>query len=106
MRILVGRSDGLLIRIDWVNNAKGYRYVAWSKGHAISQKPDVVIFHGDTQNHGNMGGWAWTFTNGDLTYVVDDIETCAGDSQQDCGLFLHTLFKGTEKSVIRLQETK
>jgi len=104
--VLVAKSATQLIRIDWISNVKGYRLVCWNKGQPISQKPDLIIEHGEIENHGNLGGWAWAFKSRGQTYVVDDIETCADDSPKDCGLFLRMLVKGVEKSLVRLVESK
>ncbi len=104
--VLVAKSTNQLVRIDWISNAKGYRLVSWSKGQSISQKPDLIIEHGEIQNHGNMGGWAWSFKSKGQTYVVDDVETCADDSPKDCGLFLRVTVKGVEKNSVRLVEGK
>jgi hypothetical protein len=101
--ILVGKSATLLIRVDWTKN--DFRYVCWANGHNMSAKPDLVLNNGKVQAQGTMGGWTWTFKNGDWTYVVDDVEMCE-DGSNNCGLFLRLSFKGVEKSTMRLKETK
>jgi len=101
--IVVGKSDNLLIRID--DTGKGARYVSWSKGRPTSEKPDLILYNGIQQARGTMGGWTWTFKNGDWTYIVDDVEMCE-DPGRDCGLFLRLLFKGAVKSTVRLKEIK
>jgi len=100
--ILVCKSAKLLIRIDWTD--KGLRYVCWTKGRPTSEKPDLILYNGTEEAQGTMGGWTWTFKNGDWTYVVDDVEMAETDDK--VGLFLRLLFKDVEKSSIRLTEIK
>jgi hypothetical protein len=100
--ILVCKSKNLLIRID--ETTKGLRYISWRKGHPISSKPDLVLYHGVEEAQGTMGGWTWTFKNGDWTYIIDDVEMCETDDK--CGLFLRLVFKDSDKGSIRLTEIK
>ena len=96
---LVAQTEKLLIRIDATN--KGLRYVCWSNGHTIKDKPDIVLYNGNEETS-ETGGGIWAFKNGDWTYFVDDAEMC--ENPKDCGLFLELLFKGELKSKIRLKE--
>ena len=100
--ILVWKSDKLLIRID--DTDKGLRYVCWGQGHNMSEKPDLILYNGLEEQRGTMGGWTWTFRNGNWSYLIDDVEMCEGP--EDCGLFLRILYGGTEKSKIRMKEVK
>ena len=100
--ILVCRSKTLLIRVD--STSKGIRYVSWSKGRSMSEKPDLILNHGVEEAQGTMGGWTWTFKNGDWTYIVDDVEMC--ESDKGCGWFLRLFYKGKMQSPISLKETK
>jgi hypothetical protein len=100
--ILVAKSEKLLIRLDRTD--KGLRYVCWSKGRTIKDSPDIILYDGIEEAQGTMGGWTWTFKNGDWTYIVDDAEMC--DEPKNCGLFLQLLFKDELKSNIKLIETK
>ena len=99
---ITGKSKGLTIRIDMTD--KGLRYVSWSKGRSMSEKPDLIIYNGIEEPQGTIGGWTWTFVNGKWTYIVDDLEICDNDEQ--CGLFLRLLLNDTEKSTIKLKEIK
>lgn len=100
--IWVAKSKNLLIRIDETD--KGLRYVSWSHGHSIADKPDIILYHGKEEAQGTMGGWTCTFKNGDWTYEFDDVEMCETDDK--CGLFLWLLHKGTVKSSVKLTATK
>jgi hypothetical protein len=100
--VRVGKSNTLTIRVD--RTEKGLRYVSWSKGHAMAEKPDLILFGGVEEAQGTMGGWTWTFKNKDWTYVVDDVELCETDDH--CGLFLRLYFNDAEKNTIRLTEIK
>lgn len=100
--VRVGKSNTLTIRVD--RTAKGLRYVSWSKGHSMAEKPDLILFNGVEEAQGTMGGWSWTFKNNDWTYVVDDVEMC--ETNDRCGLFLRLFFNNAEKNTIRLREIK
>ena len=100
--VLVGKSNTLTIRVD--RTAKGLRYVSWSKGHSMAEKPDLILFNGVEEAQGTMGGWSWTFKNNDWTYVVEDVEMCETDDR--CGLFLRLFFNNSEKNTIRLRKIK
>jgi hypothetical protein len=100
--VLVCRSNNLLIRID--RTAKGLRYVSWSKGHIISDKPDLILYNGNEESQGSAGGWTWTFTNGGWAYIVDKVDICEVDYK--CGLFLRLQLRGKEHSSTRMQESK
>src|SRR5262249_48844874 len=100
--VMVCRSNNLLIRID--RTAKGLRYVSWSKGHTIAEKPDLILYNGKVESQGSAGGWTWTFTNGRWTYIIDKVDLC--EDAYKCGLFLQLLSGGKEYSSIRMQESK
>lgn len=100
--VLVCRSKSLLIRIDRTD--EGLRYVSWSKGRTIADKPDLILHNGKAEPRGSQGGWTWTFTNGEWTYVIDKVEICA--DAYECGLFLRLLLQGREYSSTRMQESK
>ncbi|OIR05705.1 hypothetical protein GALL_121400 [mine drainage metagenome] len=100
--VLVAKSERLLIRVDRTD--QGLRYVCWSKGMTMKDKPDIILYNGVEEHQGTMGGWTWTFTNGDWTYVVEDAEMC--DDPKYCGLFLELSFKEEFKSTIKLKEIK
>ena len=100
--VIVAKSEKLLIRVDRTN--KGLRYVCWAKGKTVRDQPDIILYNGIEEAQGTMGGWTWTFKNGDWTYIVDDAEMC--DDPKNCGLFLKLLFKDKSKSTIKLNEIK
>jgi hypothetical protein len=100
--VRVGKSNNLTIRVD--RTEKGLRYVSWSKGHSMAEKPDLILFNGVEEAQGTMGGWTWTFKNGNWTYVVDDVKQC--ETEDLCGLFLRLYFNNAEKNTIRLREIK
>ena len=85
--VLVGRSGGLLIRVDRIGDQ--LRYASWSKGKTMDKKPDMVILNGKEASQGSMGGWTWSFQNEDWTYLVADNEICGGDTV--CGYTLQLM---------------
>ena len=100
--VIVAESEKLLIRVDRTD--KGLRYVSWSKGRTTKDRPDIILYNGAEVAQGTMGGWTWTFKNGDWTYIVDDAEMC--DDPKNCGLFLELLFKDELKNNIKLTVIK
>jgi hypothetical protein len=100
--VLVAKSEKFLVRID--RTSKGLRYVYWSKGRTMKDSPDIILYDGIEEPQGTMGGWTWTFRNGDWTYVVNDTEIC--DEPKNCGLFLELFFKGELKTTTGLKEIK
>jgi len=100
--VLVGKSKNLTIRVDLTE--KGLRFVSWSKGHSMAEKPDLILFNGIQEQRGSMGGTTWTFINEKWTYVVDNVELC--ETYDQCGLFLLLLFNNVAKNTIRLDEIK
>jgi hypothetical protein len=67
--ILVGKSKNLTIRVDLTE--KSLRYVSWSKGHTMAEKPDLILFNGLQEQQGTMGGTTWTFKRKKWTYVIN-----------------------------------
>jgi len=100
--IIVAKSEKLLIRLDRIE--EGIRYVCWTKGKTMKEQPDIVLNNGNEEAQGTMGGWTWTFKNGDWTYIVVDAEMC--DEPKGCGFFLELLFKKQIKSITKLKEIK
>jgi AAA15 family ATPase/GTPase len=101
--ILVAKSAKLLIRIDLTDN-DDLRYTCWSKGHNISDEPDIILLNGEKEYKGTMGGVTYTFKNGDWSYAVDEVDICGKPTE--CGLFLRLIFKDVQKNYIKLSETK
>ncbi len=100
--VVVGKSEKLLIRVDRTD--KGMRYVCWSNGKTIKDTPNIILYNGIEEAQGTMGGWIWSFKNGDWTYLVHDAEMC--EVIKDCGLFLELSFKDQLKNKIKLTEIK
>jgi hypothetical protein len=102
--ILVCTTEKYLIRVDETD--EGLRYISWSNGHSISEKPDLILYGGKEEAQGEMGGWTYTFKNGKWGYVIDEVELCEDDKPQDCGTFLRIEYDGVEKYTYRCTETK
>ena len=101
--IMVCKCDKFLIRLDNTKDS-GIRYVSWGRGKQISDKPDLILYHGDEEFQGTQGGVTWTFKSGDWTYIVDEVDMCENDD--DCGLFLRILKNEKLVESIRCIETK
>ncbi len=101
--IIVIKCDKFIVRLDNTKD-KGIRYVSWSKGKQISDKPDLILYNGIEEFQGTQGGVTWTFKNGQWTYVVDEVNMCENDN--DCGTFLRILSNGKIVESIRCTEIK
>jgi hypothetical protein len=83
--IIVCETDKYLIRVDMLDD-DSYRYTSWNKPKTISEKPDLVLFNGEQEFQGTMGGVTYTFKNSDWVYIIDDVHMC--EYEKNCGLFL------------------
>ncbi len=83
--LLVCESDKFLIRLDSMLDGD-LRYVSWSKPKTFKDKPDLILFHGEEQQQGTMGGFTYTFQNEDWTYEIDEVRMA--EKEEDMGLFL------------------
>ena len=57
------------IRIDMMPN-ETYRYVCWSRKKAISSKPDLIIYNGESWAEGSLHTTYYKFYNGDYSYTI------------------------------------
>jgi hypothetical protein len=87
--IYVCETNKFLIRVDLMDNNE-LRYIAWSKPKTISEKPDLILYHGKQEFQGTMGGITYTFSNGQYYYQIDQADVAESDDQ--IGLFLR-IFK-------------
>jgi WD40 repeat protein len=100
--VIIGKSRNLIIRIDMTEN--GLRYVSWSKGHNVSERPDLILINGVEKTDSVKRCRTWIFENEGWTYNIDDIEK--SDSLGKCDLFLKLLYNGTENKIIKLDKIK
>jgi hypothetical protein len=103
--ILVYKSDKFLIRLD-ITKDSGIRYVSWDKGKQISDKPDLILYNGVEEFHGTQGGVSYSFKKGNWMYVVDEVDMCPDDNEEECGLFLNIFSNDKMIESIRCVATK
>ena len=82
--VFIGKTQDYLFRID--DTDKGLRYSSWSSNQTMSDEPDFILYNGNQEQQGSAGGWRTTFDNGDLKYILDEVEM--GNDPADCGIFL------------------
>jgi hypothetical protein len=99
---LVCKSNNFIIRVD--DTEDGLRYISWGKGKQISDKPDLVLYHGHEEFQGTEGGVTYTFKNGRWAYVLDDV--WESEEVKETGLYLRLLYMGVEKKSYKCEETK
>lgn len=99
--ILVCQTDRYLIRIDQLDN-NGLRYISWNKPKRFTDKPDLILFDGETEFQGSMGGVTYTFENGKWTYEIDRVEMAESDDK--LGLYLRVSRKNKVKMFFKTEE--
>ena len=57
------------IRVDDLGDSN-YRYASWSIDKKLSDKPDIILEHGDIEFEGSGGNHSYTFKNGRYSYVL------------------------------------
>ena len=97
----VCETDKFLIRLDEMAGGD-LRYVSWSKPKTFKDKPDLILFGGESQQQGTMGGFTYTFKNKNWTYEIDEVQMAEND--EDMGLFLR--IRGGEKAPISYRCTE
>lgn len=90
--VLVCKAGERLIRVDEVGN--DLRYIAWGKGKAISDKPDLVLFKGVEKMDGELGSYNITFSNGPWTFLFEYIAVAEKEDEE--GLFLYISNNGKQ----------
>jgi hypothetical protein len=67
------------IRIDDIGDYN-YRYVSWPINSKMSDKPDIILLHGEFISEGSGGNHGYVFKNGDYSYDCEIIEMGEDDS--------------------------
>jgi hypothetical protein len=101
--IVMLKSKNLELRIDYTKDAK-IRYASWSKGKAISQKPDLVLFGNQEISDGHPPFPFYVFKNKNWKYIVTEEFEC-----EDCDILDRMLIleeNGVEKSRILMRISK
>ncbi len=101
--VLVWESAKFTIRIDEMEN-NDLRYISWSKPKTIADAPDLVIFGGELDTHGTMGGIFFTFKSKEWTYIADEVDMAESVEQE--GLFLRVKQGNKPKGSYRCREIK
>ncbi|MDR3611254.1 MAG: SBBP repeat-containing protein [Ignavibacteriaceae bacterium] len=103
--IIFAKAGKLLIRIDTTD--KGLRYVSWSKGNKMSDKPDLILFNGIKSEKSDTAGLTYTFVNENWKYIVEYVEpdnsnVYSDDTDDDSGWYLRLLYNNVQKNSIKL----
>lgn len=67
--ILDWKTANYRVRIDDLGDGN-FRYASWSIDKNPSDKPDIVLFHGEIKFSGSGGNHSYTFENGRYSYVL------------------------------------
>jgi len=97
---LVWRAKDIIVRVD--DTDRGLRYVSWTGGHKIADKPDLVLYGG--KEEGGTLNWEYIFNNGRWSYALHISEM--GETEADLGLFLEVSYDGVRKSWMRMEAAK
>jgi len=96
-------NDKYTIRVDRLKSNE-VRYMAWNKPKSNIDKPDLILLDGEIEKQGSGGGYHFTFTNGDMTYVIEN--NLMGESIDSMGVFLRILDNGKEKMYSKMKDLK
>ncbi|WP_028835471.1 MULTISPECIES: hypothetical protein [unclassified Pseudoalteromonas] len=67
--ILDWKTANYRVRVDNLGGGN-FRYASWSIDKSPSDKPDIVLFHGEIKFSGSGGNHHYTFKNGRYSYVL------------------------------------
>ena len=67
--ILLLKAGKYIVRLDYLND-HSIRYVCWHKGQKFSEKPQLVLYNGET--YGNRYHDTYSFENNGYTYTIED----------------------------------
>lgn len=67
--ILDWETANYRVRIDDLGDGN-FRYASWSIDKSPSDKPDIVLIHGEIKFSGSGGNHSYTFENGRYSYVL------------------------------------
>jgi hypothetical protein len=82
------QNEKFIIRIDRMNN-ESLRYSTWNKPNNENSEPGLILSNGEIERQGTMGGYIYTFRNGEWRYIVEDNQM--GESDEMIGIFLKLL---------------
>jgi hypothetical protein len=82
------QNEKFIIRIDRMNN-ESLRYSTWNKPNNENIEPGLILLNGEIERQGTMGGYIYTFGNGEWRYIVEDNQM--GESDEAIGIFLKLL---------------
>ncbi|WP_255080227.1 hypothetical protein [Lacihabitans sp. CCS-44] len=101
--ILMLKSKNLELRIDYTKDGK-CRYASWSKGKAISQKPDLILVGAQEISDGHPPYPFYVFKNKNWKYTVTEEFECEDCDMLDRMLILEE--NGVQKSRILMRISK
>lgn len=52
---------------------KGFIYASWSKPKSVAEKPDLVLYEGEQEFKGTMGGIIYSFPKGNYKYSAEEV---------------------------------
>ena len=97
------QNEKFIIRIDRMNNGS-LRYSTWNKPKNESNEPGLILSNGEIEKQGTMGGYIYTFENGEWNYIVEDNQM--GESDESVGIFLKLLQNGNEILYTKMKPIK
>ena len=99
--LLVVESKNLLVRIDELKGGD-LRYVSWSKGKPISEKPDLVLFNGTISADSQPSVSTFVFKNNNWEYIITDSMDCDDCNPSDRILILKENYKQKSRTIMKV----
>ena len=97
------QNEKFIIRIDRMNN-ESLRYSTWNKPKNENSEPGLILSNGEIEKQGTMGGYIYTFGNGEWTYIVEDNQM--GESDETIGIFLKLLKNENQILYTKMKEIR
>lgn len=97
------QNEKLIIRIDRMND-DNLRFTTWNQPKNEGDEPKLIISNGEIEKQGSMGGYIYTFQNGEESYVVEDNQM--GENIGSTGRFLILLNNGKVISRTKMKDIK
>jgi hypothetical protein len=97
------QNEKFIIRIDKMNN-ESLRYSTWNKPKNETSEPGLTLSNGKIEKQGSMGGYIYTFENGEWMYIVEDNQM--GESDETIGVFLKLLKNGNQILYTKMKEIR
>ena len=97
------QNEKFILRVDMMSG-ETLRYTTWTKPKNEASKPSMMLFNGQYEKQGSMGGYIYTFQNNEWLYIVEDKQM--GESVEATGTFLKLFQNETQILYTKMKDIK